>query len=72
MASTGLAALANAGYAGKGNEAHYISLITQVGRSVQKVLGKAVDMVKEYKTESILTGLGIIAAITLAVSYGRK
>lgn len=68
-------ALAAAGYAGKGHEEKYFTLIVNVGKTVQKVftdiLKKGVSVVKENKVES---GLILLAAGAAALYflYGRK
>lgn len=67
-------ALANAGYAGKGNESKYYDLITKVGTSVQKVfsdvLKKTVKVVSENKTSAGLILAGLL--VTGILLYGRK
>lgn len=66
--------IARAGYAGAGNESHYINLITKVGASVNKTLDLAAGKVKEVvkagaKTVSSNKGktIAIITAAALAL-----
>ena len=56
-------AIANAGYAGKGNEEKYFDLITKVGTTVGKALENISTIVVKNKSAF---GLGSIAVILLA------
>ena len=66
-------AIANAGYAGKGNEEKYYSLLAKVGATVSKVLGTAVETVKENKvTFGAGAALLLFGAGYLIVSNGKR
>lgn len=68
-----MAAIARAGYAGAGNETHYTNLLQKVGATVSKVLGKAVETVKENKTTfGAGAALAALAAGYLIFSNGKK